>query len=512
MRFSFGQELRQEQKQILTHQMIQSMEILQLSVLQLEERINQELEKNPVLELDMEPSQTEGDRNENETERDSENEGFESGISTEGSEPLFIEHEPEIRFDGDGVSNANEEFQIADDFAQSYSDTIDELPARSQSWIEEQNERRNDLFANIPSPSQTLQDYLTEQLGWFELSQPLRDMTIRIINNLDWNGYFPFKPEDFLGQQPMPEELGLVKEALELIRKLDPPGVGAKDLKDCLILQIRPDTPNSDVLRVLITSHLESISSNRLPYIARITGFSLETVQEAIAELRQFNPRPGAKFSSEAAAVIIPDVIVEKNNEGVYTVRLEERRSYQLHVNSYYRDIMKNRETDKGTRNYIKQKVGSAQWLIEAIEQRRTTLRKVSQAIVDHQIDFFEIGPHALKPLKMQQIADIVGVHITTISRACDEKWMMTPQGVFPLRRFFSSGLASSDGGSEVAQDAVRLKIREIIDKEDKNDPLSDDAIVKLLDDAGIKVARRTIVKYRQILNIPSSRKRKVWE
>ncbi|MDR0705121.1 MAG: RNA polymerase factor sigma-54 [Planctomycetaceae bacterium] len=502
MRFTLGQELRQEQKQILTQRMIQSMEILQLPMLQLEERIDQELEKNPVLELEMDPVE------QTENSQDEESFGETATAETEESETSF-EYEPEIRFDSN--SDSKEEFQIADDFAQNYSDTIDELPARSQNWLEDQDERRADAFANIPSPSQTLQDYLTEQLGWFDLSPPLRAMAERIINNLDPNGYFPFDLNDFLGQSQTSEEPALAAEALAIIRKLDPSGVGGKDLKDCLLLQVRETIPNADILRILILSHLEDISANRLPHIVRVTGFSLEAIQEAIAELRHLNPRPGADFYAQSSAVIIPDVIVEKNDEGQYVVRLEEGRSQQLHVSGYYRDLMKDRGTEKGTRDYIKQKVGSAQWLIEAIEQRRTTLRKVSQAIVDYQIDFFEIGPHALKPLKMQQIADVVGVHVTTVSRACDEKWMMTPQGVFPLKRFFTGAIAASDGGEEVAQDTVRLKLREIIEKEDKHDPLSDDAIVKLLDDAGIRVARRTVVKYRHIMKIPSSRKRKVW-
>ncbi len=479
------------------------MEILQLSTLQLEERIDQELEKNPVLELETElPDGDSAD-------------GF-SPSEDESSAPQF-EHEPEIKFEV-AADSSPEEFQIADDFAQNYSDTIDELPARSQNWLEDQNDRRADAFANIASPSQTLQDYLLEQLGWFDLADDLRAMAERIVNNLDPNGYFPFGMAEFLTEstpeglvKPSTAELELAGQALEMVRRLDPSGVGSRDLKDCLLLQLGPDTPCAEVLRVLISSHLEDVSSNRLPLIVRETGFSLETLQEAIVELRRLNPRPGAGFSTEASMVIVPDVIVEKNEDGQYVVRLEEGRSQYLHVNGYYRDMMKNREADKGTRDYIRQKIGSAQWLIEAILQRRETLQKVAQAIVDHQIDFFEIGPHAMKPLKMQQIADLVGVHITTVSRACDEKWMTTPQGVFPMKRFFSGAIAASDGGEMFAQDAVRLKLREIIEKEDKNEPHSDDALVKLLTEAGIQVARRTVVKYRQLMNIPSSRGRKNW-
>ncbi len=462
------------------------MEILQLSTLQLEERIDQELEKNPVLELDMDTS-----------------EPAEQGDGSDFEEPeAFFEHEPEMRLDVT-TDSSPEEFQIADDFARNYSDTIDELPARSQNWIEEQNARRNDAFANIASRSRTLQDYLTEQLGWFDLPDDLRDMAERIVNNLDAIGYFPFELVDFLTEtvpsdaeenagvlntQPTAGELHLAAQALELVRKLDPPGVGARNLKDCLLLQLgpasSPTVPHAEVLRVLIASHLEDISSNRLPLVARTTGFSLETLQEALVELRRLNPRPGADFAAETSMAIVPDVIVEKNEDGRYVVRLEEGRSQFLHVNGYYRDMMKNRDTDKGTRDYIRHRIGSAQWLIEAIQQRRVTLQKVAQAIVDHQLDFFEVGPHALKPLKMQQIADLVGIHLTTVSRACDEKWMATPQG---------------------------LKLREIIDKEDKSNPLSDDALVKLLTEVGIQVARRTVVKYRQLMNIPSSRGRKNW-
>ncbi len=264
--------------------MIQSMEILQLSLLQLEERIDLELEKNPLLEFDAELP----DRESNEYD-DSEN------AATEGETATTFEREPEITIKDS--YDANEDFQIADDFARAYSDTIDELPARSQNWLEDQDERRNDAFANIPSPSQTLQDYLTEQLGWFDLSAPLRTMAERIINNLDPNGYFPFEWDEFLGEKTTPSERELAIRALGLVRKLDPPGVGGKDLKDCLLLQLRSDMPYVDLLRILIQSHLEDISSNRLPHIAKVTDFPLETICEAIGELRRLSPKPGAEYS-----------------------------------------------------------------------------------------------------------------------------------------------------------------------------------------------------------------------
>ncbi len=494
----------------MSQRMIQSMEILQLSALQLEERIDQELEENPILELDADSETADDSQNELETDKSDVGE-------PEVTETPLVEHEPELSFD-DADRHSTEEFQLADEFAQNYSDTIDELPARSQNWLENEDERRADALANFSVSAETLQNHLTAQLGWFDLSPSLREMAERVINNLDQNGYFPFEIEDLLrsgiaegDQLPTPEQLALAKAALSLVQRLDPPGIAARNLQECLLLQLQPNMPQVDVLRILIQSHLKDVSANRLPQIVRETGFTLEAVQKAVESLRQLNPRPGAAFTGQASAPIVPDVFVDKTEEDQYVVRLEEGRSPYLHVNRYYQDMLKNRQTEKSTRDYIRQKIGSAQWLIDAINQRRSTLLKVSQAIVDYQVDFFEIGPQAMKPLKMQQIADTVGVHITTVSRACDEKWMMTPQGIFPLKRFFSGSLPASDSEDGVAQDAVRLKMREIIDKEDKSNPLSDDAIVKQLDEAGIKVARRTVVKYRQAMNIPSSRGRKKW-
>ncbi len=498
MHFSFGQELRQEQKQILTQRMIQSMEILQLTTMQLEERIDQELEKNPLLELGADSEDI------SEENVDPSTENGDDSIAEN-----FFDVEPETIIGS--TSDARDDFQTADDFAQTYADTIDELPARSQNWIEDEVERRNDAFANIPSPEQTLQDYLTEQLGWFDLTPEQLAMIDRIINNLDRNGYFTLSWEEFLGDKRTEEEKTLAEESLRIIRRLDPPGVGAADLKDCLLLQLTPETPYRDVQRTLILDHLEDIKANRLPVIVKAVGLPLSTLQAAIGELRHLNPRPGAAFAEQTAPTILPDLAVEKDEEGKYAVRILEGRSQNLSINDYYRDMVRKKEVDKGTRDYIKRNIGSAQWLIEAIEQRRITLTKVGQAIVDHQVDFFEIGPHALKPLKMQQIADQVGVHVTTVSRACDEKWMLTPQGIYPLKRFFSGAIATSDGGETIAHDAVLIKLREIIDKEDKSKPFNDDELVRELDAAGIKIARRTVVKYRHVMEIPSSRERKEW-
>ena len=510
MRLTLNQELRQEQRQELrlTPQMIQSMEILQLPQLQLEQRINQELEKNPALEL-QEPDDEDKESSIDADDRDADHEAnYAIEDSTEESPPNY-EHEPEMQFERAG---ATEEFSIADEFAQNYSDTIDEAPVRSQNWLEEQAARRADAFANIASPGETLQQHLEAQLDWFDISEPVREMAKRIIHHLEPSGYFADSLEDFLGEEHTGEERELAAEALALVKRLEPVGVGSKDLRECLLLQVNPGSEYAGVLRVLITSCLEDIAANRLPAIAKRINFPLDTVQGAVAELRQFHPRPGAGFDTRTAAVVVPEIYVEKNESGKYLVRLEEKHIPRLRISRLCQDMLKQQNFPKDAKQRIRYNIGSARWLIEAVEQRRETLLRVSQAIVDHQTGFFEKGQQALKPLKMQQIADIVGMHVTTVSRACDEKWVSSPRGIFPLRRLFAGGLATADGGEDVANDAVRSKIQEIVDKENKKAPLSDDAIVQMLKSEGIQVARRTIAKYRDLLGIPSSRGRRQWE
>lgn len=498
MRFSFSQELRQEQKQILSQRMIQSMEILQLPLMELNERIEMELEKNPLLETEEENENTASETSEHDT------------VEIEEREEAFFEIEKEISI-GE-TPNSQDDFQVADEFSEMYSDTIDEAPSRSQNWLEDESERRSDAFANIPSHEQTLQEFLIDQLTWYDLDNELRWMVERIICNLDRSGYLSLNGRELLGPKATEADLAVFDKALEIVRELDPKGVGAKDVKDCLLMQLQPGQPYYEELNTLIRLHLEDLEHNRLPLISRQTGYSIALIQDALAELRKLNPRPGASFADNPVPAIIPDISVEKNEDGRFVVRLEDDRVPNLRISNYYRELMKQRDTDRETKEYIKQKVGSAQWLIDAILQRRSTLTKVSQAIVDHQVDFFELGQHAMKPLKMQQIADIVGVHVTTVSRACDDKWLQCSQGIFPLRRFFTGGIASTDGSEEeIAQDAVRQKLQEIVDEEDKERPYSDEELVKKLEVAGIKVARRTIAKYRGIMNIPSSRERRVW-
>ncbi|MFZ5832148.1 MAG: RNA polymerase factor sigma-54, partial [Planctomycetota bacterium] len=217
-----------------------------------------------------------------------------------------------------------------------------------------------------------------------------------------------------------------------------------------------------------------------------------------------------ADFGEAFVPPVTPDVFVEQGEDGSWSVRLEDGQTPSLFISPYYRKLIASGQANNETRDYIKRKINSAQWLIDSIEQRRNTLTRVSQAIVDHQREFLGKGPEHIEPLKMQQIADKVGVHVTTVSRAVDDKWIQTPRGIFPLKRFFCGGTVSADG-EEVAWDTVRMKLQELIDREDKEHPLSDDQLVKEMVNQGITVARRTITKYRKAMNIPSSRQRRDW-
>ena len=490
MRLSLGQELRLVQKQILAPRMIQSMEILQLPIMALEERIQQELQENPILEMQEEDPDLPAEPEEHEP----------PDAPTDEERELVI----------DDGANSERDFERLLKMDEEWPDHFEEHSRPSRGRVEEEGERRHDAMANMADRPQTLQDYLHDQLGWFDLEPALRAMCERIIYNLSANGCLDSALEDLLGPDAAPEDLELAKRALAVVQKLDPPGVGARDLRECLLLQLIPGTPYYEQLQTLISGHLLDLEHNRLPVIARKTGYTLELIKEAMQELRKLNPKPAAGFGEAHVPTVTPDVFVEPAEGGGWKVRLEDGRTPSLFISPYYRKLLATGEANEETREYIKRKLNSAQWLIDSIQQRRNTLTRVAQAIVDYQAEFLGKGPDFIQPLKMQQIADQVKVHVTTVSRAVDDKWIQTPRGIFPLKRFFCGGTVSADG-EEVAWDTVRLKLQEIVDNEDKQNPLSDEDLVRELDKRGIKVARRTVTKYRKAMQIPSSRQRRDW-
>ena len=491
MRLSFGQEMRMAQKQILAPRMIQSMEILQLPIMELQERIEEELVENPCLEA----SEEDADLPEEPVET------VNSDKPTMDDKPLVVDENKDNVDDFERLVNLNEEFP----------DTYEERSRPSSSRIEEEGDRKLDAMANMVARPQSLQDYLHDQLGWFDISPELRQMCDRIIYNLDPNGYLQGRLEDLIEPDAPPQQLALAHKALAAVQKLDPPGVAARDLRECLLMQLTPGMPHCDQLKTIIGNHLEDVAENRLPLIAKKTGYSIALIKEVIDEIQhKLNPKPGKDFGEAFVPNVTPDVFVDQDDKGKYVVRLEDGRMPSLFISPQYRRLLMDPTTDAATREYIKRKINSAQWLIESIEQRRSTVTRVSQAIVDHQTEFLNKGPEFIEPLKMQQIADKVGVHVTTVSRAVDDKWIQTPRGIFLLKRFFVGGTVSADG-EEVAWDAVRIKLHELVDSEDKKKPLSDDQLVVEMARHGLTVARRTVTKYRKAMKIPSSRQRREW-
>lgn len=491
MRLSLGQDLRQVQKQILAPRMIQSMEILQLPIMLLQERIEQELNENPILEL----QETEAA-----PEETAERENPDAPTSDEKELVVDNEH------------NNAEDFERLSDLDREVPDHFDESPRKSASRIEEESDRKHDAMANATARPQSLNDYLLEQLREYELPPGVMRMAERIISTLDASdgGYLRVTLADLLPKDSGPEQLKIAEEALAIIQHLDPPGVAARDLRECLLLQLSPEMDFHEELRVLIGNHLEDMRDNRLPLIEKKTGYSIARIKLVWEHLRKLNPKPGAHFASAYVPNVTPDVMVEKLNDGSYKVALEDDRTPTLRISEYYRRRLADGTASDAEREFIKRKINAAQWLIESIEQRRSTLTKVSQAIVNYQHDFLDRGPEHIVPLKMQQIADEVGVHVTTVSRAVDDKWIQTPRGILPLKRFFVGGTRTEEG-DDVAWDIIRIKLHELIDKEDKHHPLSDDDLVDQLKAMGMNVARRTVTKYRQKMQIPSSRQRRDW-
>lgn len=485
MRMGMRQEMR------LAPRMIQSMEILQLPMFALQERIDQELAENICLEqVAREPDQPAPEPTD--------------GAPVDAAPEHDFDREPLIAGQEDGAADFERLLEISQDWPDD-NYTSGSRPSGNQ--IDDSSDRAHDLMANAESRPQTLQEYLLEQFAYFNVSETVRAFGEYLIQNLDENGRLQSSLPEIVQVFGRQVSLDEAQEALRLVQKLDPPGVGARDLRECLLLQLTPQTPFRDVLTTLISSHLDDIIQNRLPHIERRTGYPLDLIKAAIEQMRELNPHPGRGFASAPIQTITPDLTVEKDEQGRWTVRIIDEYVPQLRISPRYLKMLEG-NPDAATRDYIRKKVEAARWLIESVEQRYTTLRKVAQSIVDKQEEFLEHGPDAIQPLKMQQIADVVGVHVTTVSRAVDDKYIETPRGIFPLKRFFAGGTTTANG-EEVAWENLRRKLKELVDAEDKSDPLSDDALVAEMARHGFELARRTVTKYRKALGIPSSRQRR---
>jgi RNA polymerase sigma-54 factor len=492
MQLNLSQHMKMSQQMKLAPRMIQSMEILQLPVMALNDRIEQELQDNVVLEKG--------------PEEETEGEGVETATIEAPVEKSVEERELVVDNDHSNEADFERLLEMSADWPE---DNLAAGSRPSSNRIEEEGDRKLDAMSNMEARPQSLHDYVIEQFHFFEMPLAVREFGEYLIQNLDNNGRLQASLPEIVQVYSLEKKVTLeeAQQALALIQRLDPPGVGARDYKECLLLQVRPDMPHRDVVVTLISSHMEDVKQNRLPVIERKTGYSLDEIKESIEELRTLNPWPGQGFEPRQAERVTPDLVVDLDEHGKYTVTLVDEYTPPLRISRYYLEQLRG-NPDQKTREFIKRKIDSARWLIESIEQRNNTLRRVAQAIIDHQTEYLEKGPQFIVPLKMQQIADVVHVHVTTVSRAVDDKWIQTPRELCPLKSFFGGGTKTADG-EDVAWDIIRLAMKEIVDAEDKSDPLSDEALVEELAKRGYNLARRTVTKYRKAENIPSSRERR---
>lgn len=463
-----------QQKMKLSPQIIQSIEILQLPLLALVEHIQQELVDNPVLEEVLEEKK---------------DENLKEGDGTPADDAKSDE------FDKLG--------EMADDWRDYYSQTI-----VRRNNLSEERDQKQEALENTAAKPMSLHDYLMGQLSLIDFPSHLAEAAENIIYSIDKSGYLASPLEEIVQSLEKPLPVEEVKEALKVVQSLEPPGVGARNLQECLVLQLDKRDAHYQLTKELLLNYLEDIEMKKYPAIAKKTGQSLDIIKRQVEFIRTLNPKPGSLFCDETIPYVVPEVKVEYI-DGKYEVFLIDNTNLpHLHISSFYKKFLSENGTDNSTLQYIQKKIESAKWLIDAIEQRRGTLYKVACKIVELQKDFLDEGIHRLRTLKMQDVADVVGVHVSTVSRAIAHKYIQTPQGIFEMKFFFTGGFQNVDGSME-SWEAIRQKLAEIVAKEDKANPLSDEEVAEKLHTSGIAIARRTVTKYRRIMKIPSSRQRK---
>jgi RNA polymerase sigma-54 factor len=473
-----GQGMQQTQnlalQQVLSPQLQQSLLILQTPLLELRNLVQQEMETNPVLEeLPDEPGVDE--RNEVEPSAD------------------------------DNFKNEFEKLASLDEEWRDYMAQSASYPEGFRDSKEAQDKRQF-VFDSIPV-QETLQQNLIGQLNQSVLSTSDRKAADLIIGNIDDNGFLQSTPEEMALNSGIPKED--FEKMLALIQSFYPSGVGARDLRECLLLQLARGGKERSLEYKIVSEHMEDLGKRRFPEMARRMGISVEDVQKAADNIARLNPRPGQVFAAAPQNYVLPDVMVEKV-DGEYQISSNNEQVPHLRISNLYKDIIASGNTQSSdVKDYIRDKIRSGKFLIRSIHQRQQTILNIARQIVWRQRDFLEHGPSHLKPMTMREVADAVGVHETTVSRAVSGKYMATPQGIFEMKYFFTSGYQTATGES-LSNTSVKEAILDLVKHENGSAPLSDHEIVEILGERGIPIARRTVAKYRTELNIlPSHMRRK---
>ncbi len=527
MNFGLDLNLHVGLEQKLSPQMIQSLKLLQMNSMELDLMIKQQLEVNPMLEQPDEIDQ----QSEDDANGDDREEGDE-GETREEKEPEASSDEPEAETP---LPDREEESREID--WESYLEEGFDLGSKHSEEMESPDER----FEKVPVYSKTLQDHLLGQLQDRTVEPHVRVLVEYLIYSLDERGYLSLEPPDSPTEDAtegtaatraalasLPEEapeigeiqavierkleLSLasrpVREAFHVLQSLDPAGIGARDLQECLWLQILRRDDINDLARRIVRDDFELLEKLKIAVLAKKYEMDPEQVQSALRVIGTLEPRPGRLVSPTTAATIIPDLIVEEV-EGKLTLMLNDRSVPSLRISKAYANLLrKGSKASSDEKKFVREKLNSATWLIRAIEQRKSTMIKVMQAIIESQPEFFTKGPTHLRPLILQGVADKIGMHISTVSRVTNGKYVQTSHGIFELKYFFTAGVAQADG-SEISSVTTRDEIRRQIEGEDPRKPLSDQKIVEILKEKGMDVARRTVAKYRDQLGLLPARLRK---
>jgi RNA polymerase sigma-54 factor len=467
----------------MTPQLQQAIKLLQLSRLELEGAIRKELDENPVLE---------------EFQDTTEDEPVAKTAESETTTPQETADSPEAQAAAD--PRQQEEFEW-----ENYLDTNYKPPQGVSGGTEEIMN-----YENLISTTTSLHDHLMWQVGLGGFNDEEQHLLAILISYVDEDGYIKTPVEEIASEEECTaEELA---EMIPFIHEFDPAGVGARDLKECLLVQAKHIEEDTNDLVKLLNDHIKDLEKKNYTGIAKAMNLPMEDVVEMCKIIYSMDPKPGRAYMPQDTQFVTPDVYVYKVGEE-YMVALNEDGLPRLRISNLYKNILKGDQTTgaAGAQDYIQDKLRSAVWLIKSIHQRQRTIYKVTESIVKHQLDFFEKGPGFIKPMILRDIANDIGMHESTVSRVTTNKYVHTPRGIFELKYFFNSGISKTDGDS-LASESVKLKIKNLVSDEDEKNPLSDQKIVELLKKDGIQIARRTVAKYRDMLRIlPSSKRKKMF-
>ena len=461
------------QKLILTPSLQQAIKLLPMSTLELRDLLTQEMVENPMLEeVPVE--------------------------DTQAAEQQTTEEKPEAKPEAqktDSWDDADYQYffgeYLDDGYRPKAPQEVRELPP----------------IENTLSTSSSLSDHLLWQLSLQSEESTLRDIGEAIIGNLNDDGYLVASLDELAAMGPWPLEQ--VEHALRLLQGFDPVGVAARDLQECMVLQLRHLGLEGTPAERIVTEHLRALQNHQIPEISRKLGMSIEDLKEHVEVIRHLDPKPGLRFNPTPSQYVTPDVFVEKIDDE-YIVFLNEDGLPQMRISPTYRRLLdKDGKHGEETRAYVRDKFNAARWLIKSVQQRQNTIYKVARSIVNFQREFLDQGIEHLRPLVLRDVANDIGMHESTVSRVVTNKYMHTPQGVFEMKYFFHSGISSSYGES-VSSVTIKQRIKKIIESEDAKKPLSDSKIVSILQREGLVLARRTIAKYREELKIPTSNQRKI--